>query len=85
LLRSGHRLPENLPGHAQEFETAIALGAFPENVRTQMWTDQPDPTPALATAATGEEFLRRIVERLTIYVQEMIAGKRVSSVPPYFP
>ncbi len=85
LLRSGHRLPEDLPGHAQEFETAIGLAAFPENVRTTMWIDQPDPTPSLATAATGEELLRRIVGRLTIYVQEMIAGKKVSSVPPYFP
>src|SRR2546430_10170831 len=35
LLKSGHRLPEDLPGHAQEFETAIALAVFPENVRTR--------------------------------------------------
>ena len=43
LLTGGHRLPDDLPGHAQEFETALALAAFPENVRQEMWTDQADP------------------------------------------
>jgi creatinine amidohydrolase len=85
LLKSGHRLPEDLPGHAQEFETAMALAAFPENVRTQMWTDQPDPKPSLATAETGRVFLDRIAERLTVFVQEMIDGNRVATIPPFFP
>ena len=53
LLDSGSRLPEDLPGHAQEFETSIALHLFPENVRQDIWQDQPDPTPAMATAAKG--------------------------------
>ncbi len=85
LLRSGHALPTDLPGHAQEFETATALAAFPENVRTDMWTDQPDQRPSLATAATGDEFLTRIVDRVTQYVQEMIDGQRVEPTPDYFP
>ena len=85
LLKSGHRLPEDLPGHAQEFETAFALAAFPENVRTKMWTDQADPKPALATPDTGRIFLDRITERLTEYLQEMIDGKRVAVIPPFFP
>src|SRR6185295_13975985 len=85
LLRSGHRLPEDLPGHAQEFETAFALAAFPDNVRTAVWTDQPDPKPALATAQQGQVFLDRIVERISAYVAEMIDGKRVASTPPFFP
>ena len=46
LLVGGHRLPDDMPGHAQEFETALALAAFPENVRRDMWTDQEDPKPA---------------------------------------
>src|SRR6266446_2025153 len=50
LLKSGQRLPDDLPGHAQEFETALALAAFPENVRTEVWTDQPDSMPSMATA-----------------------------------
>src|ERR1051325_3629260 len=85
LLKSGHRLPEDLPGHAQEFETAIALGAFPANVRTAVWTDQPDSKPALATAEQGQAFLDRIVERVTAYLAEMIDGKRVAGIPPFFP
>jgi len=85
LLRSGHQLPEDLPGHAQEFETAFALAAFAENVRTKMWTDQPDQKPSMATAGQGEEFIKRIVERVTVYLQEMIDGKRTAKLPPFFP
>src|ERR1043166_8291793 len=85
LLKSGHQIPKDLPGHAQEFETAFALAAFPENVRTDMWTDQPDKKPSLATAKQGEEFIKRIVDRVTVYLQEMIEGKRVAKIPDYFP
>src|SRR5881296_2341671 len=85
LLRSGQSLPEDLPGHAQEFETAVALAAFPDNVRTAVWTDQPDPKPAFATAQQGQAFLQRVVERVTNYVREMIDGKRVATIPPFFP
>lgn len=85
LLKSGHRLPEDLPGHAQEFETSLALAAFPENVRTDMWKDQPDPTPALATAEQGQELWERITTRVTCHVEEMIQGKRVATIPPFFP
>lgn len=85
LLRSGHRLPTDLPGHAQEFETAFALAAFPDNVRTHMWTDQPDKKPSLATAAQGEEIIRRIVDRVTAFAQQMMNGERVAQVPHYFP
>jgi len=85
LLKSGHQLPTDLPGHAQEFETAFALAAFPENVRTKIWTDQADQKPSLATAQQGDEFIKRIVDRVTVYLQEMIDGKRVATVPDYFP
>ncbi len=85
LLKGGHQLPNDLPGHAQEFETAFALAAFPENVRTKMWTDQPDKRPSMATTRQGEEFLQRIVERVTVYVEEMIDGRRIAKIPPHFP
>jgi creatinine amidohydrolase len=84
LLRSGNRLPDDLPGHAQEFETSFALAVFPENVRTKMWADQADQKPSLATALQGEEFIKRIVDRITIYVQEMIDGKRFAKTPGFF-
>ncbi|MBI2824998.1 MAG: creatininase family protein [Planctomycetia bacterium] len=85
LLTGGHRLPKDLPGHAQEFETSFGLAAFPDNVRTEMWTDQPDPKPALATAAKGRAFIDRIVERVTAYVADMIEGRRVNELPPFHP
>ena len=84
LLAGGKRIPTDLPGHAQEFETSFALAAFPENVRTHMWTDQPDPTPALATAEKGEQFIQRAVERVTEYLRDMIEGRRVHEIPPYY-
>ena len=85
LLKGGDKLPDDLPGHAQEFETAIALAAFPENVRTGMWKEQPDPKPGMATAAQGAAFLGRIVVRVSDYLEEMIDGKRVAPIPPFSP
>ena len=85
LLEGGQRLPDDLPGHAQEFETSFGLAAFPENVRTDMWTDQPDPTPSLATAQKGRELIDRTVDRVTEFVTEMIEGRRVAEIPEYFP
>ena len=85
LLKSGSRIPYDMPGHAQEWETSIALAAFPENVRAGALNDQPDPTPGMATAETGQAYLYRILDRLTVFVQEMIDGKRVVEMPPYHP
>ena len=85
LLDSGERLPQDLPGHAQEFETSFGLAEFPENVRTEMWTDQPDPTPAMATAEKGAAFVERAVERLAKIAGEIISGERRSELPPFHP
>lgn len=85
LLESGSRLPFDLPGHAQEFETSIALSEFPENVRTEIWTDQSDPTPVMATPEKGREMVSRITDRLVSYLEEMIAGHRRAEVPPFHP
>jgi creatinine amidohydrolase len=84
-LRGGQRLPEDLPGHAQEFETSFALAAFPENVRSSAVQDQADQAPALAAAETGGKIIAATVERIVSYVQEMIDGKRVAPVPPFHP
>ena len=85
VLESNHKPDTFSPGHAQEFETSFALAAFPENVRTAVWADQPDPTPALATAAKGQALLDRVVGRLTAYVRGMIDGTRQAAIPPHFP
>jgi creatinine amidohydrolase len=76
---------KSIPGHAQEFETAFGLAAFPENVRTDMWEDQDDKTPALATAENGQLLIDRTVERVSDFVQQMIDGEKVAEVPPFFP
>ena len=85
LLKSGHRLPEDLPGHAQEFETSIALKWFPENVRSDAVEDQRDRTPAEERPETGEAFTERIVHRLSDYLKEMIDGRRQQIIPPFHP
>lgn len=85
MLKSGSRLPQDLPGHAQEFETAIALARFPENVRKEDAKLQLDSAPTLATAELGEEMLRRSVERVGAIVREMIDGKRNQPVPAFHP
>lgn len=85
MLKSGSRIPEDLPGHAQEFETAIALARFAENVRPAAMDDQTDLAPRHATAELGEEMLKRIVERVASYLSEMIEGKRIQPVPPFHP
>lgn len=83
VLESGSRLPWDLPGHAQEFETSFALAEFPENVRREVWSDQPDPTPVMATEEKGREMVGRIVDRLVSYLEEMIDGRRRAEVPPF--
>ena len=85
LLTSGQRLPQDLPGHAQEFETSFALAEFPENVRTDMWTDQPDPTPAMAKAETGASLIQRAEERLVSLVRDIVEGRKVAEIPPFHP
>ncbi|MCP4788339.1 MAG: creatininase family protein [Fuerstiella sp.] len=75
---------KRIPGHAQEFETAFALAAFPENVRSDAVSDQPDPEPATATAASGAELIGRTVDRVAQFVQRMISGEETAEVPAFF-
>ncbi len=73
-----------LPGHAQEFETAFALAAFPENVRHDAVGDQRDPAPARATATAGAALIELLIQRVAEYVDDMIAGRREAEIPPFF-
>lgn len=82
LLRAGRRVPEDLPGHAREFETSIALAAFPDNVRPEHAVDH---GAKAADAESGRAFLERITDRLVDYVQDMIDGRRSVAVPPFHP
>ncbi len=78
-------MSKDLPGHAQEFETAMAMYAFPENIRADAMEDQTDRAPSLATAELGEQLCGRIVERVAVYVEQMINGARSQRVPSFNP
>jgi len=73
------------PGHAQEFETAFALAAFPENVRHDAMQDQEDKEPLAATAEGGAAIIDAIVENVADFVAGMIDGKNVAEIPPFHP
>lgn len=73
------------PGHAQEFETAFALAAFPENVRHDAMRDQADKEPLEATAQAGERMIEAIITEVARFVQGMIDGTNVAAVPPFHP
>ena len=85
LLQGGKRMPDDLPGHAQEFETSVALAKFAGNVRGGAVSDQLDRSPALATAEQGNEWFERVTERLAKFVGEVIDGQRQSETPPFHP
>ena len=71
------------PGHAQEFETAFALAAFPENVRHDAMADQEDKEPLAANAEAGAVMIEAIVANLCEFVTGMIDGKNVAEVPEF--
>lgn len=73
------------PGHAQEFETAFALAAFPENVRLDAMHEQEDQSPLLATASAGQVMIDAIVSRIAMHLTEMINGANVAEIPMFWP
>jgi creatinine amidohydrolase len=73
------------PGHAQEFETAFALAAFPENVRHDAMADQADKEPLEATAAAGKIMIEAIVGGVTEHASAMLDGRNVAPIPPFQP
>jgi hypothetical protein len=79
-------LPGDLPGHAQEFETAFALACFSRKCPAESdIKEQVDQKTCPRVSVTGKEFIKRIVERVASYVREMIDGKRIATIPDYYP
>jgi creatinine amidohydrolase len=64
-----------VPGHAQEYETAIALALMPDAVRHDAMQDQEDKEPLTATKEQGEILLEAAIACSAQYLQEMIAGQ----------
>ena len=71
------------PGHAQEFETAFAMAAFPENVRADAMHDQEDQEPLAATAEAGQAMIDDIVDGVAAHVAAMIDGSSMADIPPF--
>jgi len=84
-IAESHLKTKRFPGHAQEFETAFALAAFPENVRHDAMRDQPDKQPLEATKEAGAALIEEIVVRVTDHVAGMIDGRNVAEIPPFHP
>lgn len=80
-----HLKTNRCPGHAQEFETAFALAAFPENVRHDAMQNQADKEPLKATAEAGAAMIEAIIENLTSFVSGMMDGTNVAEIPPFQP
>ena len=70
LCRSG------VPGHAQEYETAMALAVCPQNVRVEAMHDQVDREPLAANAEQGQKLVDAAVNATRRYVEELMAGQR---------
>lgn len=79
-----HMTTPDLPGHAQEFETAFALAAFPERVRGDALRDQADPAMLAATAEAGRAMIEGIVEGVVECVEGMMSGQRTTEVPVFY-
>jgi creatinine amidohydrolase len=83
-LAAAHLKTGRWPGHGQEFETAFALAAFPENVRPDAMRDQEDKEPLEATAEAGAALIEAIVEGVRGYVAGMIDGAHAAEIPRFF-
>lgn len=84
-VAEAHLTTGRCPGHAQEFETAFALAAFPDNVRRDAMQDQADREPLAATAEAGAAMIEAIVENVQKLVAGMIDGSNVAEIPPFQP
>ncbi len=71
----------DVPGHAQEYETSIALALFPENVRLDAMRDQEDKTPLKGSAEKGHKLFEVAVQKTAEYVEGMMAGKHRELCP----
>ncbi|NWF53419.1 MAG: creatininase family protein [Syntrophaceae bacterium] len=70
-----HMETDVIPGHAKEFETAIALALFPENVRKEVMPGMEDQDPLLATAEKGRLYVEEAVEQTVEYLKRMMDGQ----------
>ena len=70
-----HMETDVIPGHAKEFETAIGLALFPENVRKEVMPTMEDKDPLLATAEKGKLFVEEAVRQTVEYLKRFMDGQ----------
>lgn len=80
-----HLKTKRLPGHAQEFETAIALALWPENVRHAAMRDQEDKEPLEATADAGATLVDEAISQVTAFTQAFIGGEHRGDPVSHYP
>jgi creatinine amidohydrolase len=68
-----------VPGHANEFETAFALAASPESVRTEYIDDE---GAKAATRQCGKVLVEAAVTKTAEFLRGMIDGKIVAQIDP---
>jgi len=73
------------PGHAQEFETAFAMAAFPENVRHDAMQNQEDKEPLHASVENGQALIEIAINNVAKFLEAMIAGTEVAEIPEFHP
>ena len=61
-----------VPGHAGEYETAMAMVICPENIRHDAMQDQEDQQPMKATEELGRILVDAAVQKTVEYLQGMI-------------
>jgi len=70
-----------VPGHAQEYETAMALYALPDNVRRAALDSGSDPSARLAMPEQGRELVEQAISGTVRFLSEMSAGTRRAMMP----
>lgn len=70
----------SVPGHAQEYETSLALYMFPENVRTADQRNSDDDGVRVATAEKGRLLYESLIAPLTDYVRAMSEGANQAAI-----
>lgn len=73
--------PTGVPGHAQEYETSIALSLFPENVRREAMFDQDDRLPLEASAEKGKCLVDFAVNKTVEFLEGMLDGQNNDILP----
>ena len=73
---------ERLPGHADEYETSMALALFPERVHAEAM--EQESSSRFGTREKGEALIQPAVEGVAGLLRKMIEGKEIDLEPRTF-